>query len=82
VNAVRVAALLGLALAITLVANLLLLDVASGPHDPVGRLSPRAALIQLPRRPATPRAGTSPAPRPPARPGHSDERRAGSLQDD
>jgi hypothetical protein len=82
VNTLRTSALLALALVITLVANLLLLDIANGPHDPVGRLNPRAALIRLPPRPTTGRSRTSPAPPPPAHATPREERRSGSRQDD
>jgi hypothetical protein len=82
VNAFRVGALLAVALVITLVANLLLLDVANGPHDPVGRLSPRAALITLPPRPTPAGAHAPSAPRVPARPAPREERHSGSRQDD
>jgi hypothetical protein len=40
--------MLALALVAAVVANLVLLDVATGPNDPVGKLSPRAELIRLP----------------------------------
>lgn len=44
----RVGVMLALALVAAVVANLVLLDVATGPNDPVGKLSPRAELIRLP----------------------------------
>jgi hypothetical protein len=43
----RVGLMLALALVAAVVANLVLLDVATGPNDPVGKLSPRAELIRL-----------------------------------
>jgi hypothetical protein len=48
-SALRVGLMLALALVVAVVANLVLLDVATGPNDPVGKLSPRAELIPLPR---------------------------------
>jgi len=50
----RIAIVLVLAAAATIVANVVLLGVASGPHDPVGRLGPRAAFVSSP----PPRAAT------------------------
>jgi hypothetical protein len=47
-NTVRVALLLVLAVCAAVVANLVLLGVATGPNDPVGKLSPRAELVRLP----------------------------------
>jgi hypothetical protein len=44
----RVGLVLVLALAAAVAANIVLLGVASGPKDPVGRLSPRAGLVQVP----------------------------------
>ena len=54
-NAIRIGAVLVLAVAAAVVANLVLLGVATGPNDPVGKLSPRAGLVQSP-------ASTSPTP--------------------
>jgi len=59
-NALRVGLVLVLALVAAVVANLVLLGVATGPNDPVGKLSPRAELIRLP--PTTSSARTSPSP--------------------
>lgn len=42
-GALRIAIVLALAAAATIVANVILLGVASGPHDPVGQLSPPVA---------------------------------------
>ena len=62
----RVGLVLVLALAAAVAANIVLLGVATGPKDPVGRLSPRAGIVELP-------AGSRPASRrrrsraPPAR---------------
>ena len=47
-NALRVGLMLVLALVAAVVANLVLLGVATGPNDPVGKLSPRAELVRLP----------------------------------
>ena len=48
VNVVRVGLVLVLALAAAVAANIVLLGVATGPKDPVGRLSPRADIVELP----------------------------------
>ena len=57
-GALRIAVVLVAAVAATIVANVVLLGVASGRHDPVGRLSPRAAhavrSTAQPRPPAPP----------------------------
>ena len=47
-GAVRIAIVLALAAAATIVANLVLLGVATGPQDTVGRLSPPAAAAVAP----------------------------------
>ena len=47
-NTVRIGFVLVLAVAAAVVANIVLLGVATGPNDPVGKLSPRAGLVQLP----------------------------------
>ena len=52
-NVLRVGLVLVLALVAAIVANLVLLGFATGPNDPVGKLSPRADLIRLPRTPST-----------------------------
>ena len=59
-NALRVSLVLVLALVAAVAANLVLLGVATGPKDPVGRLSPRAEVIRLP--PAATTAHTAPPP--------------------
>ena len=53
---VRIAIVLVVAAAATIIANVVLLGVATGPHDPVGRLSPAAAppKVSAPRRPVVP----------------------------
>lgn len=74
----RIGVVLVLAVAAAVVANLILLGVATGPKDPVGNLSPRAGLIRLPTTtptaPSTPPAGTTTP--------HEDGRSAGRGQDD
>jgi len=50
---IRVGLVLVLALAAAVAANIVLLGVAAGPKDPVGRLSPRAGMVQLPAGSAT-----------------------------
>ena len=63
VNALRVGLVLVVALAAALAANVVLLSVASGPRDPVGRLSPTAGLVRLPTAtttsPAAPPTGAA-----------------------
>ena len=46
--ATRIALFVAIALAVALTANLVLLDIANGPKDPVGQLSPRAGIVRLP----------------------------------
>lgn len=58
---IRVGLVLVLALAAAVAANIVLLGVANGPKDPVGRLSPRAGIVQLP---AGSGAGVSTTPKP------------------
>ena len=48
VSILRVGLVLVLVLAAAVAANIVLLGVASGPKDPVGRLSPRAGLVRVP----------------------------------
>lgn len=61
-NTFRVGLVLVAALVAAVVANVVLLGVANGPHDPVGRLSPRAGLVQLPAvTPTTTTAQTTPS---------------------
>jgi len=61
VNILRIGVVLVLALAAAVAANIVLLGVASGPKDPVGRLSPRAGLVHVPARSATVTVPTRPA---------------------
>ena len=48
VSILRVGLVLVVVLAAAVAANIVLLGVASGPKDPVGRLSPRAGLVRVP----------------------------------
>ncbi len=48
VSILRVGLVLVLVLAAAVAANIVLLGVASGPKDPVGRLSPNAGFVQVP----------------------------------
>lgn len=72
---IRVGLVLVLALAAAVAANIVLLGVATGPKDPVGRLSPRAGIVELPAGTAgvetTPKPGTTGA-----RPGGEDAKEA------
>jgi hypothetical protein len=52
-NTARIALFVVIALAVALTVNLVLLDIATGPKDPVGQLSPRAGIVKLPAAPAT-----------------------------
>ena len=56
--AARIALLLAIALAVALTANLVLLDIANGPRDPVGQLNPRAGIVRLPAPVTTTQAPT------------------------
>ena len=47
-NAARIALFVVVALAVALTVNLVLLDIANGPRDPVGQLNPRAGIVRLP----------------------------------
>ncbi len=60
-NAARVALFVLVALAVAVTANIVLLGIASGPRDPVGRLTPQAGLVLLPTptTPAQPPATTT-----------------------
>jgi hypothetical protein len=76
-TAFRVVLVLVLAIAAAVVANLVLLGVATGSGEPVGRLSPRAGLVapvSPPARGAKPKHATT---KPAAEPGdsgkHSDD---------
>ena len=78
-NALRVGLVLVVALAAAVAANVALLGVASGPRDPVGRLSPRAGLVRLQTtattRPSSPpsRGATAPSRRDGPGPGTPDD---------
>jgi hypothetical protein len=67
-TAARIGVFVLLAVAIAVAANLALLRVATGPRDPVGRLTPQAGLVRLPS--------------PPSAPVHPRDDRSGSSQDD
>jgi len=69
----RIAIVVVLAVAATIVANVVLLGVASGRHDPVGRLSPQAAFVSSPPPPAAPVASPSPPPVVPREHEHADD---------
>lgn len=71
--------MLVLAVAAAVVANVVLLGVATGPNDPVGKLSPRAGLIILPT--TTPTAPSRPSPPTTTTPG-DDGKSGGRGQDD
>jgi hypothetical protein len=78
-SAARIALLVVIALAVALTANLVLLDIANGPKDPVGQLTPRAGIVRLPVVTTTPtRTQTVPVPHP----RRDGEARRGSHQDD
>jgi len=70
VSAVRIAIVLAVAAAATIVANVVLLGVAAGPQDTVGRLSPPAAAA-----PPAPLRASAPRPPVPVLRGHERERR-------
>lgn len=57
-GALRIAVVLLVAAAATIVANVVLLGVASGRHDPVGQLSPLTFHPQPPRPRPAPTAAT------------------------
>jgi hypothetical protein len=48
VNAARITLFVVIALAVALTVNFVLLNIATGPKDPVGQLSPRAGIVRLP----------------------------------
>jgi hypothetical protein len=47
-TAARIALFVVVAVALAVTANLVLLGIATGPKDPVGRLTPQAGLVVLP----------------------------------
>ena len=85
-TAARIVLFVVVAVALAVTANLVLLGIATGPKDPVGRLTPRAGLVPLPSPattttpPTTTPARTSPAP-PPAHHDRETKDRS-SRQDD
>jgi hypothetical protein len=83
VNAIRIGAVLVLAVAAAVVANLVLLGVATGPNDPVGKLSPRAGLVQPPASTSsTPIVPTPPSADTTTTTSNDDGARRGGKQDD
>jgi hypothetical protein len=83
--AARVGLLVVVALALALAVNLLLLDIANGPKDPVGQLSPRASIVRLPVVPIPTTAKTTqtrPATQKVPTPQRGGEGRRSSHQDD
>jgi hypothetical protein len=70
VTLLRVGLVLALAVAATVVANVVLLGVATGSSEPVGRLSPLAALTS----PASPAVAPPPKPGPVVPPQHGEQR--------
>jgi hypothetical protein len=82
VNAARIALFVVVALAVALTVNLVLLDIANGPRDPVGHLSPRAGIVRLPSPVTATTTTTTTTIRPtPVSPRHG-EGSHGSRQDD
>jgi hypothetical protein len=77
VKAFRIGLVVALALAAAVVVNLVLLGVANGPNDPVGKLSPRAGLIRLPTTPTAPVSSTGGTRTQPP-----DDGKSGSHEDD
>jgi len=81
--AARIALFVVIALAVALTANLVLLDIANGPKDPVGQLSPRAGIVRLPApSTTTPQTPTRTQPVPVPVPPREGEGPRGSHQDD
>jgi hypothetical protein len=79
VSVIRVGVVVLLALSAAVAANIVLLGVANGPKDPVGKLSPRAGIVQLPASTVT---TTPTVPARGAVSGAGDDHRTGSKQDD
>ena len=79
VNTFRVGLVLVAALAAAVVANFVLLGVANGPKDRVGRLSPRAGIVQFPAGSGT---GVSTTPKPGATGARPGGEHAGEAPDD
>jgi hypothetical protein len=79
VSIIRVGLVLVLAVAVAVAANIILLGVATGPKDPVGRLSPRAGVVQLP---AGSTAGVSTTPKPGTAGARADGEHAAEGPDD
>ena len=84
-TAARIALLVVIALAVAVTANLVLLDMANGPKDPVGQLNPRAGIVKLPAHATTTTkapTGTQTVPVPVPIPPRRGEGPRGSHQDD
>ena len=84
-SAARIALFLVVALAVALTANLVLLDIANGPKDPVGQLNPRAGIVRIPAPGTTtqaPPTRTQTVPVPVPVPPSGGEGSHGSHQDD
>ncbi len=79
-STLRIGLVLVLAVVAAVVANVVLLNVATGPNDPVGKLSPRSGLVKLPA-PTTPTPSTTTSPETTTTPS-DDGRPGGSGQDD
>jgi hypothetical protein len=81
-NAARIVLFVLVAVTLAVTANLVLLGIATGPKDPVGRLTPQAGLVRLPVRAAKPPpVKILPSPAPPPQP-HDGERSGRAAQDD
>ena len=81
--AARIALFVAIALAVALTANLVLLDIANGPKDPVGRLSPRVGIVRPPAPATTTTQVPAPAQTAPVEtPARERDGSRGSHQDD
>jgi hypothetical protein len=73
VSIFRIGLVLVVAVVAAIVANVVLLNAATGPNDPVGKLSPRSGLVKLPASttpgPSTTAPGTTTTPNDDRRPG-------------
>ena len=77
----RVGLVLVLALAAAVAANIVLLNVATGPKDPVGKLSPTAGLVHVPAA-GTPATSGTPRGSETTTTRHGDDGVADSKSDD
>jgi len=80
-NAARITIFVVIALAVALTVNAVLLNIANGPRDPVGQLSPLAGIVRLPA-PVTTITTTTTTTRPTPVPPQRGEGSQGSHQDD